>query len=958
MARPKWLRALLVAVAAVAAHAPGLEGGFILYDDPGLILENEELQSPSLAGLGRIWSRIRHDAYLPLYETALLPDALLFGRDPRGYHAFSIAWHVAASLALFALFAKLLRPGSALASALLFAVHPALAESVAWASGRKDQVLILLVALGLQAHLRFLRTGRPGPALGALLLQALAGLAKGSAVVIPFLAVLVGRRVGPGAASLHARRRVLLASFLVGVLHGILHLEVARRAGTIAVESPPLPEQLAVLCRVALGYARNLLFPLSLSIHYRVPARPLLDLGVVAGGLVLVLLLVCAIRGWRRPGTAAFGLSWLAIAMLPFNTLVPRTSIPMADRYLGLGLAGAAMALALATERLGARTRSVLCVLCVLGLIASARSRSLEFRDTETLFLAADRRDPEDPMPPAQRAEARLAGRPQDPRALAEAIRLLEVAQDRARVTGERLHELRSALRLCELNLRAGRFQRVLEECRTAEALLATGSWPDAGPARAGLRQHEAQALIGLGRIPEARELLARLLLEPGAEEAGRLSLALLDLREGQEILVRRPGAELEAAGRERVDRGLQALRELAGSRDRGFSMRARFELGRALVAAPWQPGRLSEVLRQAAVLRGEAPEDPRPFQLEALVAEATGDLPAAIAASEAALLRHPESLALRLETVRLLGLAAEHRRAVALLRDGLREGGEAEPLRAALAAILVEQGLHHLLVRDGHRAQLAASEAVGLDPASARAWALHGEVQETSGRYDRAEISYRRAQRIDPSEPRSRSGLARCRQARGLGILAEMRRHLREAPPEERAALEARLRDLVVVEFRAAVELGGSSEEVAIARRYLREREEEAVADAVLDLLRRARAAAQSGSLDLAEGLLRDALRIDPTHPEALLLLGTALRARRAWPEAQECAERAIAQDPGLLPAIQLLAEVAYIRGDKATARREADRFQLLVAEAPDRERWEEASRAMAELSRLASPP
>src|SRR6187399_879204 len=140
--------ALLAAMLVPAAlYLPTLGFGF-LFDDRPLLIENPVVHSPR--GLGEIFtsdldpqsrtSEAPTTNYLrPLFLAAAAGLHRLFGAEPRGWHAAAIALHsLLAGLAFLLLRRESVGVATALAAALLFALHPAHVQSTAWISGLQD----------------------------------------------------------------------------------------------------------------------------------------------------------------------------------------------------------------------------------------------------------------------------------------------------------------------------------------------------------------------------------------------------------------------------------------------------------------------------------------------------------------------------------------------------------------------------------------------------------------------------------------------------------------------------------------------------------------------------------------------------------------------------------------------------------------------------------------------------
>lgn len=145
-------------VLAVVAHGLSVTEGFI-WDDDFYVTQNLTLRS--MDGLRRIWFEpLATPQYYPLVHTTYWLEYRVWGLDSRGYHAVNVALHAAASVALWALLAKLAVPAAWFGSAL-FAVHPVGVECVAWVTERKNTLFVVMAMLAASYWLRY-RFGR-GP---------------------------------------------------------------------------------------------------------------------------------------------------------------------------------------------------------------------------------------------------------------------------------------------------------------------------------------------------------------------------------------------------------------------------------------------------------------------------------------------------------------------------------------------------------------------------------------------------------------------------------------------------------------------------------------------------------------------------------------------------------------------------------------------------------------------------
>jgi tetratricopeptide (TPR) repeat protein len=141
------LAGMLLVTLTLLTYLPALRGKFILSDSEN-ITTNLALRSWR-QGVSAIWLHpARMPEFGPIAYTLLLVESKLFGMGrPAGFHGVSILIHAANVLLLWTLLRRLDLSG-ALAAAAVFAVHPALVDSVAWIS---QQRILLGSALYLGA---------------------------------------------------------------------------------------------------------------------------------------------------------------------------------------------------------------------------------------------------------------------------------------------------------------------------------------------------------------------------------------------------------------------------------------------------------------------------------------------------------------------------------------------------------------------------------------------------------------------------------------------------------------------------------------------------------------------------------------------------------------------------------------------------------------------------------------
>ncbi len=190
--------ALVLVAVTLAAYHNALSAGFVL-DDYHYILEHRELGArliPSLFWHG--YASGNATFYRPLSTADFALDRSLFGLSATAFHACNLVWHVAATLALASLLARLMSRRAAFAAALVFALHPVHTEAVTGVIGRAELMAAFFVFVGCALFL----DGRRG---WAALAYLAALLSKESGVTLPLVAVMLEARRRPlGAAARRA----------------------------------------------------------------------------------------------------------------------------------------------------------------------------------------------------------------------------------------------------------------------------------------------------------------------------------------------------------------------------------------------------------------------------------------------------------------------------------------------------------------------------------------------------------------------------------------------------------------------------------------------------------------------------------------------------------------------------------------------------------------------------------
>lgn len=179
--------AILIVVTTIWVYSPAMRGDW-LWDDKELIGQNEVIVDPH--GLWRIWSDPGSLIdYYPILSSVEWIEWHLFHDATWSYHLVTLALHLAGAFLVWRLLAKLgLR--FAWLGGLIFAIHPAQVESVAWIAELKNTLSLPPLLLAMCAYVDFDEKRRLRDYFLALGLFVVAMLCKTTMVMFPFVILL------------------------------------------------------------------------------------------------------------------------------------------------------------------------------------------------------------------------------------------------------------------------------------------------------------------------------------------------------------------------------------------------------------------------------------------------------------------------------------------------------------------------------------------------------------------------------------------------------------------------------------------------------------------------------------------------------------------------------------------------------------------------------------------------
>ncbi len=521
--RAPWWLGLVVVAAVCLAYANSLSAPFV-FDDLPSVTENPTIRQLSWAMFSPPPGTGLTVDGRPVLNVSLALNYAVSGASVRGYHVTNVAIHALAALTLFGLVRRTLlrlRSGQtlaphatelALATALLWALHPLQTESVTYVVQRTESLMGLFYLLTLYA---FVRGCTAAPARGWFTVAVIActlGMATKEVMVsAPLIVLLYDRTFVAGSfrAAWQQRRGLYLALAATWLLLAYLVVGTGLRGGTIGAAAGVTPWDYALSqSRAILHYLWLTLWPRALVFDYGsdfvtfAQALPfaLLDLALL-GGTAWALV--------RRPALGFLG-AWFFAILAPTSSILGGTRQMLAEHRIYLSLAAVAVLVAVVLRlALGRRNRLAWSALAVLlGLLTVRRNE--DYRSVLALYQDTVAKRPQNAYAHNNLGQALLlAGR------YAEAVASFQTALPL------------SPNRTLAHNYLAGALARL---GRTAESVEHARAALTFNPTYAEARFNLGTGLLRLGQFPAAvAELETALRLQPDyAEAACNLGTALL----------------------------------------------------------------------------------------------------------------------------------------------------------------------------------------------------------------------------------------------------------------------------------------------------------------------------------------------------------------------------------------------------------------------------------------------
>jgi len=386
---------------AVIAYLQALNYPFSI-DDGLYITGNIRLAELRLTELWRLFVEPYNPTFefLPLRDLSYWIDITLFGQNPAAFRLHNIVLYLLCLPLVYATSARLWQyfrpedatsaPWAAAAVTALFALHPALVESVVWISGRKYILpdFFSLLALWLTVNTRREHGFSSRYAVATLLAFVAVMLSKASYVgVAPIIALLwlIFWRDLP---LLQRRRALLLWPFAILLLAALLLLAfIVNNRGFDTVPAYFGLEAVSRSCAILGELARIALSPEARHYFYPLFEDPLFPVLVTVGVVVLGAVIWGSIALVRKRSLAGLALLIFLLLCMPYLQLIPAKPPSLAaDRYVAFAIWPLALLLVSLSWRFKPLPRTAILLLFALPWLFQTVQRPRDWRSIETLI--------------------------------------------------------------------------------------------------------------------------------------------------------------------------------------------------------------------------------------------------------------------------------------------------------------------------------------------------------------------------------------------------------------------------------------------------------------------------------------------------------------------------------------------------------------------------------------------
>lgn len=365
-------------------------GNSFVSDDIGAILKNPEINN-----MGNVFS------LGPGFIQKLILYIVfnLFGNNPAYFRIFNLLFHFGSTLAIFAILNILTKKRIvALFSALIFAVHPILIESVAWISGMPYVIYSFFLFLSFLLYL----LSKNNAKLYLVSLAAFVLAVNSSEKSIVFFFILAAYEISLGSVRNNWKRLIpyfLLNAVLIANLAGrigyrISALETAHYQDSGGMYNPLIQVPIAIA-----SYLRLIFWPDKLTLYHTEMSFGKAE--YVFALLIFLLFIGVVFYFYKKSKLVFFWLAFFIITLIP--TITPlKIAWIVAERYVYLGALGIIIPISMLFSKISENEKYKKAVYVgfsavLLSLSVRTIVRNSDWKNEDTLWIATAKTSPSGP---------------------------------------------------------------------------------------------------------------------------------------------------------------------------------------------------------------------------------------------------------------------------------------------------------------------------------------------------------------------------------------------------------------------------------------------------------------------------------------------------------------------------------------------------------------------------------
>lgn len=307
---------LILSIVVMLLYSGSLNHGFTELDDTIFVNEFHEYNSDAnnlVHSFKRgVFSEDKDFYYRPMLLNSFIVNTWFAQDNIKAYFFFNILLHLIAVLLLYILLQKLnVGKLNAFLLSLIFGVHPALTQAVAWIPGRNDTLLAVFAFAGMIAALHYTKTKNPIYLIAQCVLFLLAFFTKETAVLTPFALLSVLYLIFKD----DWKKKEFMVLYVSWILCAVIWWLVRSQASLIpnpVFETHSISDMLARM-PIAIQYIGKSILPFNLSVF---PMMNQTTYWFGALGLVLIGLALYFAKNVDKRIVIA-GIVWFVLLLLP-----------------------------------------------------------------------------------------------------------------------------------------------------------------------------------------------------------------------------------------------------------------------------------------------------------------------------------------------------------------------------------------------------------------------------------------------------------------------------------------------------------------------------------------------------------------------------------------------------------------------------------------------------------------